>query len=267
MVTIFDVGEDKGIPYIAMEYLQGSSLEQKLAEKGVITIDEALRIGRETALGLAAAAELGLIHRDIKPANLWLESPHNRVKILDFGLARHEKEDVHLTTAGMVVGTPAYMSPEQARNDPLDQRTDLFSLGTVLYQLTTSQFPFRGQSSMAILTALAVDRPIPVRQLNPRVPKPFAHLIHRLLAKKPADRIQSAREVVAVLDRLTQEHTAPVPIHVRAMRCPDDTQNVPQNIDHEEESRLAATALPRQTRRWPRWWLLGSLWRSQPLFV
>src|SRR5262245_37237162 len=135
VVTIFDVGSERGVPFIAMEYLLGYPLDQYLRVTGELSLAQILRVGRETALGLAAAHELGLVHRDIKPGNIWLEAPHGRVKLLDFGLARATHDDTHLTTSGVIIGTPAFMSPEQARGIPLDGRSDLFSLGVVLYRL------------------------------------------------------------------------------------------------------------------------------------
>jgi serine/threonine protein kinase len=207
VVTVLDVGEADGVPFIAMEYLQGYPLDVFLKRHhGRLTIPQVLRAGREVALGLAAAHAVGLVHRDIKPANLWLEYPQGRIKILDFGLAKSVVDDgeesSHLTNTGAVVGTPAYMSPEQARALPVDFRTDLFSLGAVLYRLTTGQLPFRGASTLAILTALAVDAPPPVRALNPDTPPDLDALIHRLLAKAPADRPASAAEVARELRRI-----------------------------------------------------------------
>jgi len=134
VITIHQVGEDRGIPFIAMSFLKGMSLDDWLKQKRPLAMPQILRIGRETAKGLAAAHERGLIHRDIKPANLWLDgSTKGRIKILDFGLARAEKEDVALTRSGQIIGTPQYMSPEQAAGEKLDARSDLFSLGVVLY--------------------------------------------------------------------------------------------------------------------------------------
>jgi serine/threonine protein kinase len=205
VVTIYHVGQDRGIPFIAMEFLSGTPLDRYLARKGRLTVGQALRVGLETAEGLAAAHALGLVHRDIKPGNLWLEAPKGRVKILDFGIARRVTEDPRagLTGTGAVVGTPGYMSPEQARGKPLDHRSDLFSLGVVLYQLTTGRSPFEGDSTMAILTALAVDTPPPTRSLNPEVPSEFEAAIHRLLEKDPDARTPSAAAVAAELRALT----------------------------------------------------------------
>ncbi|HEV3261077.1 MAG TPA: protein kinase [Gemmataceae bacterium] len=150
--------------------------------------------------GLAAAHEQGLIHRDIKPANLWLTPEQGgRVKILDFGLARALADDAHITQSGVIVGTPAYMAPEQARGDAVDHRCDLFSLGVVLYRLTTGRLPFHGNSTLAVLTSLATDQPEPPRVLVGGLPAELSDLIVQPLAKDPAQRPATAR---AVADRL-----------------------------------------------------------------
>jgi eukaryotic-like serine/threonine-protein kinase len=154
---------------------------------------------------------LGLVHRDIKPANLWLEAPNGRVKVLDFGLAKPVGTDAELTKSGAVVGTPAYMSPEQARGAKVDHRTDLFSLGAVLYRLCTGKTPFAGPNVMAVLMALGSDDPTPVRELNPAVPEALARLIHQLLAKKPEQRPQTAIEVAKRLRAILNQLLAPGP--------------------------------------------------------
>src|SRR5262249_51915553 len=156
------------------------------------------------AEGLAAAHRHGLIHRDVKPANLWLETlpgepaaaaPGYRVKILDFGLARTGDGDSHLTQMGVVVGTPAYMAPEQAPAERVAARGDLFSLGCVLYKLCTGETPFPGETAIAVLASLALHNPKPVRALNPDVPPELSDLVMRLLAKEPERRPASAKEV------------------------------------------------------------------------
>ena len=208
VVTIYQVGEDGGMPFIAMELLAGASLASYLHRKGRLTVAQALRVGHEAAAGLDAAHALGLVHRDIKPGNIWLEAPRGRVKILDFGLAKSSDASIgSLTATGEVVGTPGFMSPEQARGKRLDARSDLFSLGTVLYLLTTGRLPFDGETTMAVLTALAVDEPVPVRDLNPDVPEAFAAEIHRLLAKAPADRPASGAEVAERLRQIESDLT------------------------------------------------------------
>ena len=201
VVVIHDVGQDRGLPYLAMQLLRGQSLEERLGEGRPLPVAEVLRIGRQVAEGLAAAHAAGIVHRDIKPANLWLQ-PGGRLKILDFGLARAALEEVRLTRTGAVAGTPAYMSPEQARGRRADERSDLFSLGCVLYQLCTGQPPFSGADTLAVLKAVTRHQPRPPHALNPEVPPGLSGLVMRLLEKDPARRPASAREVGDALDAL-----------------------------------------------------------------
>jgi serine/threonine protein kinase/formylglycine-generating enzyme required for sulfatase activity len=209
VVTIFQVGEERGVPYIAMELLEGFSLEDYLEKKGELTISEVIRVARESAEGLRAAHAAGLVHRDIKPANIWLEAPLGRVKILDFGLAREEVANDRMTQSGAVIGTPKYMSPEQADGKPVDARSDLFSLGVVIYRLCAGREPFSGPSMLAVLKAVMFDPPAPVRQLNPQVPAALAALIERLLAKKFEDRVQSAADLIAALTAINSGPPGP----------------------------------------------------------
>jgi len=190
--------------------LKGEALDERLRRESRLPVDECLRIGRETAEALAEAHDRNLIHRDIKPANIWLESPRGWVKLLDFGLA-HAADDVHLTQTGAVLGTPAYMSPEQARGETVDLRSDLYSLGAVLYRLTTGELPVRGASTMALLMALATGTPRPPRDLNPELPPALNDLITRLLAKKPEERYVSAQAVADVICEIETKRTTPQP--------------------------------------------------------
>jgi formylglycine-generating enzyme required for sulfatase activity len=199
IVPILQVGEDRGVPFFAMPFLKGESLDHRLKREGALPLAEVVRIGRETVEGLAAAHEHGLIHRDIKPANLWLESPRGRVKILDFGLARAATASPRLTRQGAIVGTPAYMAPEQGAGEAVDHRCDLFSLGCVLYQCCTGRMPFRGKDTVTTLLAVATTNPPPPSELRPEVPAALSDLVMQLLAKKPEDRPESAR---AVAERL-----------------------------------------------------------------
>ena len=206
IVTIYQVSEDRGVPFLAMEFLQGKSLEDWLRPDRRATVPEALAIGKQIAKGLAAAHAAGLIHRDIKPANIWLEAPRGRVKILDFGLARHMAGELtHLTQDGAVLGTPAFMAPEQGRGEQVDPRCDLFSLGCVLYRMVTGRLPFQGHTAFAVLAAVASETPPPVRELNPNVPPRLAELIARLLAKDSKDRPASAQEVWDELNTVEKE--------------------------------------------------------------
>ncbi len=213
VITVHHVAEDNGVWFIAMPLLKGEALDARLAREGRLPIPAVLKIGRETADGLAAAHSQGLIHRDIKPGNLWLEGTgeaggvgFRRVKILDFGLARAVQDDQHLTADGGVLGTPAYMAPEQAAGEEVDHRTDLFSLGVVLYRCCAGELPFSGPNTMATLSALATKDAVPVGEKNPAVPAALADLIMGLLAKTAGDRPQSATEVAETLRRIEQEH-------------------------------------------------------------
>jgi serine/threonine protein kinase len=211
VVTIYQVAEDRGVPFLAMELLAGESLEAHLHREGRLPLAETLRFGREIAVGLDAAHEQQLIHRDIKPANIWLEARRgqpSRVKILDFGLAHFERSNDRLTQFGTVVGTPHYMSPEQAGGENVDHRGDLFSLGCVLYRMTTGKLPFEGTNLRSRLKAVMFEAPPPVLHVAPDVPPALAALIERLLAKEPKDRPQSAGEVVEALAALEAELAA-----------------------------------------------------------
>jgi urea transport system substrate-binding protein len=202
VVTIYQVGQDRDTPYLAMEFLEGESLEDRLKKGERFSWTEVCRIGREAAAGLAVAHAHGLIHRDVKPANIWLEAGSGRVKLLDFGLARAAGGSTGLTRTGNIIGTPDFMSPEQARGEELDARSDLFSLGAVLYTMCSGQVPFQGSSVMAVLTALAVKKPRPILETNPDVPPDLAGLVESLLQKDPAHRPASAGEVGAALGAL-----------------------------------------------------------------
>jgi serine/threonine protein kinase len=216
IVTIYQVGEENGVPFLAMKLLRGQSLEDRLREEGGwLQLSEVLRIGREVAEGLAAAHAKNLIHRDIKPANIWLEEDRGRVKIVDFGLARAASSEIHLTQDGLVVGTPAYMAPEQANGDTLDFRCDLFSLGCVLYRLSTGQLPFPGKDSMAVMMAIAIRDVEPPRAIDPGVPKALSELILQLLAKVPEDRPRSARAVADALAKIERDQSV-----ADAVACP-----------------------------------------------
>ncbi len=217
IVTVYHVGMDNDVPFMAMELLRGETLEDWLERGGRPALPEVLRVGRELALGLAAAHEKGVVHRDVKPSNVWLEAPAGRVKLVDFGLARNESDPLKLTHSGLIAGTPAYMSPEQAAGLPLDARSDLFSLGVVLYRLCTGTLPFEGRTTMALLTALSVGEVRPVREHAPDVEPALADLIERLLARLPDDRPPSA---LAVAEALQAIAGAPATVPDRIMGTP-----------------------------------------------
>jgi tRNA A-37 threonylcarbamoyl transferase component Bud32 len=203
VVAVHQVEKDgnNGLPFLVMQVVAGESLEQRLAREKKLPLREIVRIGMQAAHGLAAAHEQGLIHRDIKPGNILLESPHDRVKLTDFGLAR-ALDDVKLTHTGFVSGTPLYMAPEQAMGSEADNRSDLFSLGAVMYEMCAGQPPFPGNSALAILKQITEVKHRPLSELNPDVPDWLAKTVDRLLAKKPGDRFQSAAELAELFDFL-----------------------------------------------------------------
>ncbi|HEY2841687.1 MAG TPA: serine/threonine-protein kinase [Pirellulales bacterium] len=190
---------EEGLPYLVMQVINGESLEQRLTREGRLPLREIVRIGMQASHGLAAAHAQGLIHRDIKPGNILLEAPQDRVKLTDFGLAR-VAEDVKLTRTGYVSGTPLYMAPEQALDEPTDHRADLFSLGAILYEMCAGHPPFTGNSVLVILRQIADTKHRPLREIDPTIPQWLSETIDRLLAKKPADRIQTAAELAELFD-------------------------------------------------------------------
>ena len=252
IVTIYQVGEDGDAPFLAMEFLEGESLDDRLKREGRLPVHEIWRIGREMADGLAAAHKRGLIHRDVKPGNVWLEGEGGRVKILDFGLARAAGDAAEearpdsstlrpgdaplvpgepptaLTQQGAVVGTPGYMAPEQADGRPVDARGDLFSLGCVLYRMATGEPPFKGDDLLSMLRAVSTATPTPPRELNPSLPPSLCDLIRSLLAKKAEDRPPSARAVVEAIQAIEREEAS-----------------------SRTEIQVAASALPAAPRRPP----------------
>ncbi|HLJ95178.1 MAG TPA: serine/threonine-protein kinase [Gemmataceae bacterium] len=228
IVPIYHVGEDRGVPFLAMQLLKGESLHERLRREGSLPFAEVIRIGQEIARGLAAAHERGVIHRDIKPSNLWLhERPGGpagarrvQAKVLDFGLARSVAEDGQLTQSGSCLGTPAFMSPEQADGLALDARSDLFSLGCVLYAMTTGQQPFQGNTLTAVLRAVVDHHPRSPRELRPEIPPGLSDLIMQLLNKDREARPASAREVAETLRQLETASPAAVPTVARPVARP-----------------------------------------------
>ena len=199
VVTLHAVEEHRGLPYLVMDFVPGQTLQERLEREGPLPIDDVIRIGIEAACGLAAAHAQGLVHRDVKPANILWEQDSGRVRITDFGLAR-AVDDQSVTREDCIVGTPEYMSPEQARGETVDHRSDLFSLGSVLYALCTGRPPFVSTGG-ALPTLLQVTKgqPLSVSALNHNVPAGLATVIERLHAKDPHDRLQTAHEAAEAL--------------------------------------------------------------------
>jgi serine/threonine-protein kinase len=218
VVAIHAVSEANGLPYLVMPYIRGKSLQKRVDTYGPLTATEVLRIGRQVAAGLAAAHAQGLVHRDIKPANILLEDGVERLKITDFGLAR-AADDASLTRSGVIAGTPQFMSPEQARGDSIDGRSDLFSLGSVLYTLCTGHPPFRAETSFGMLRRITDDVPRSIREINPEIPEFLETIIEKLHAKNAADRYATAGDVSQLCEQclahLQQPNIVPLPASVR----------------------------------------------------
>lgn len=199
VMAIHGVAEWQGVPYLVMPYVRGATLQRRLDEQGPFEVREVLRIGMQTARGLAAAHAQGLVHRDVKPANILLADGVERVTLTDFGLAR-AVDDASLTRTGVLAGTPQYMSPEQSRGRGVDSRSDLFSLGSVLYALCAGRPPFRADSSYGVLRLITDEEPQPIRELNPEIPDWLCAIIGRLMAKDPEQRFATALEVAQLLE-------------------------------------------------------------------
>jgi serine/threonine protein kinase len=257
IIPIHDVGETEGVAYLVMPLLKGQSLGAALKQNRHPPLAEAVRIVQEMAEGLAAAHDAGLIHRDIKPGNVWLEGAKRRVKILDFGLARTAadahpvtaaqpvpEDGTQITPAGAIVGTPAYMSPEQARGQAVDARSDLFALGVVLYKMATGRKPFTGSSSMDVLAAVVAHDPPAARELNAEVPPALSDLIRRLMAKDASERPSSAAQVAEELEALGRG-LAPLPVVVMPVgEVPGEPNPWEDLAETEHES---PTSVPAET--------------------
>ncbi len=215
-----DASGDRG-PFLVMQYVAGGSLQQRLDRDGALSTEETLRIGMQTAKGLAAAHAQGLIHRDVKPSNILLDEGVERALLTDFGLARTE-DDACLTRSGFHPGTPHYMSPEQVRGEEIDHRSDLFSLGCVLYALCTGRPPFRAETSYAVMRRITDDTPRPIREINPAIPEWMEQIVFALLAKSPGARLGSAADVAQLLESCLSHVQQPT-----TRRLPESVSTLP----------------------------------------
>ena len=200
VMAIHSVNANAKLPYLVMPFVACESLQQRLDHHGPLDVKDVLRIGMQAALGLAAAHAQGLVHRDVKPANILLETNVDRVMLTDFGLAR-AVDDATLTRTGIIAGTPQYMSPEQANGDAVDHRSDLFSLGSVLYAMCTGRPPFRAETTFGVLRRIRETPPRPIREINADIPEWLDCVVVKLLSKDAADRIASATEVATLLEQ------------------------------------------------------------------
>lgn len=236
VVPIHAVEAESEPPFLVMHYVEGRTLQTRIDQDGPLELREVLRIGEQTARGLAAAHEQGIIHRDIKPSNILLENGVERVRITDFGLAR-AIDDASMTQSGVLAGTPLFMAPEQAQGEPLDHRTDLFSLGSLLYAMCTGRSPFRASTIMGVIRRVCEDEPRPIREVNPDVPEWLCGIVERLLSKNPANRFSSADEVASLLSgclaHVHQPLAVPLP---ESISEPGEPAPVQKAIPNEAES-------------------------------
>lgn len=239
--------EELPIPFLVMEYVAGQTLQERINQTGPLDPREVVSIGYQIASGLAAAHAMGLIHRDIKPGNILLEKDRDRVKITDFGLAR-ASDDASLTQSGMIAGTPLYMSPEQAQGAAIDHRSDLFSLGSVLYVMCSGRPPFRAATILAVLKRVAEEQPRPIHEIIPEVPVWLAAITAKLHAKQPESRFSTAQEIANVLascQSQLQQSGRVVP--------PDSVLSVVAPPEHAERAHSSVPQPQQKVYRQRRW--------------
>jgi serine/threonine-protein kinase len=202
VVSVYDTGSDDGVHWIVMEYLDGRTLKEVIEEEGPLAPDRAAVIARDVSLALATAHEKGLVHRDVKPANIMI-TPSGETKVMDFGIARAVTStgDPTLTRTGFVMGTAAYLSPEQAEGKPVDARSDIYSLGCVVYEMLTARPPFDGDSPVAIAGKHLSEEPEPMSRMNKKVPREVEAVVARAMRKNPGERYQDALEMADDLGR------------------------------------------------------------------
>ena len=198
VIAIHSVAQVNSIPYLVMPYFRGESLQSRIARRGALRLKEMLRVGCQVAAGLEAAHSQGLIHRDVKPSNILLDEGVERLKLTDFGLVR-ALDEVGITRTGTLAGTPEYMSPEQAMGKPMDARSDLFSLGVLLWTMSTGRPPFRADSCYGVIKAIVDSEPPALRSIDPSFPLWWERLVAKLMSKHPEDRYESAAVIASTM--------------------------------------------------------------------
>ncbi|HEY0780894.1 MAG TPA: serine/threonine-protein kinase, partial [Thermoanaerobaculia bacterium] len=241
VVTLFDTGETEGLLYLAFEFVEGSDLGARLGAGDPPTLREVLRVIRQVAEALDYAHRQGIVHRDIKPSNILLDTAGN-VKVADFGIAKVTGQATELTVAGSVMGSPQYLSPEQIRGEELDGRTDIFSLGVVLYELLSGRRPFDGDTITTLVYQILNKEPA-ITELR-AVPLRLDQLLHRMMAKDRDDRLQTAglvAEEVAAIERELPEPVLSAPAAMATQQL-DETRLMPSRANAVPE--IAAAGVP-----------------------
>ena len=245
IVQVYAIGEHLGLRYMALEYVEGRNLREYLARKGPPDLPVSLSIMRQVAFALQKAHDEGIVHRDIKPENIMVTRKVG-VKVADFGLSRvFAGEGLHLTQSGMTLGTPLYLSPEQAQGRAVDHRSDIYSFGVTCYHLLGGEPPFRGATAVEVALKHVTDQPRPLLELRPDLPPDLCAVVHKMMAKKVADRYQSAREILRDL------------VKVREGLAVGLTQAVSLSTSAPSSS-LAASPLPSSPLAASRRWLLAT---------
>ncbi|HEX6263627.1 MAG TPA: Stk1 family PASTA domain-containing Ser/Thr kinase [Actinomycetota bacterium] len=227
IVSVFDTGSTGNVHYIVMEYVEGRTLQDTLREESRLTPERSIEIGEAVAKALSAAHAKGLVHRDIKPGNIMI-TREGQVKVMDFGIARATTSDTVTQTAA-VLGTAAYLSPEQAQGETVDHRSDIYSMGVVLYEMLTGRQPFTGDSPVSIAYRHVTEEPIPPSRLNPDVRESLDAIVMKSMAKAPGDRYQSAQELIDDLRRASEG----MPV-AAAVPLPGDTTQVIDRGGHTQ---------------------------------
>jgi eukaryotic-like serine/threonine-protein kinase len=253
VVSVFDTGSDDGTHFIVMEYVKGKTLSQIIREDGPLLPERAVEIAYAVAEALAFAHRNGIIHRDVKPGNIML-TPSGDVKVMDFGIARASTSD-SLTQTATVLGTATYFSPEQAQGEPVDARSDVYSLGCVLYEMLTAHPPFTGETSVAVAYKHVKEEPVPPSRINPDVPVDLDAVVLKCLAKNPGNRYQSAGDLARDLDRFRRG----VPVMATPLLSPDSTQVVERATRPTAVLPAATVEEDERRRRWVAALILGAI--------
>lgn len=243
VLPIYGVDDWQGIPYLVTQYSSGVTLQKRIDEQGALELKEILRIGVQTARGLAAAHAQGLVHRDVKPSNILLDGTVERVLLTDFGLAR-AADDASVTRTGTVAGTPEYMSPEQVRGEVVDARSDLFCLGSTFYAMGTGRSPFRSNSTYGVMHRITECRPAPIWEINPDLPEWVGCIVAKLMSRRPEDRFESADEVADLLEDCLAHVQQPT-----AVQLPERCRELRENFGPGRNQKRTAATRPFVLRR------------------
>jgi eukaryotic-like serine/threonine-protein kinase len=246
VVSIYDTGSENGIHWIVMEYVDGRTLKDIIREEGPLLPERAVEIAQSICLALATAHDKGLVHRDIKPGNIML-TPSGETKVMDFGIARATAGADTLTQTAAVLGTAAYLSPEQAQGKPVDARSDIYAVGCVLFEMLTAHPPFEGESPVAIAYKHVRETPTPPSRFNGDVPKQLDAIVLKCLAKNPDNRYQTTRELAEDLQRLARGQ----PVAATPVLPGDPTEVVPRPVGETQVMRGVPPEEEERRKVWP----------------